>query len=518
MPQANNDDWEDLTPGASAATAVADKPSDDEWEDVYNPQAIKTSAGAPDKPGFFSTVKTDIGNMVAPLYGGHGVQLEDSQAFKKKFDAMSPTDKATQVAKTKAGIAGMPHSDIASTESQNYQGRVASGQSVPRAAAETAYELGGGANMTGFDTAVKSGNAGEALGHLAAPPVLAGATHGAAKVIEHAPMIANGVASVASAIPEATQAGKDWIGTKMRVEPTPGTVGKLKSVSTLKPGVKALANVGKLVGGPELINWLSPDHPDLPDKITADAQEAANTKNAQFDKAAQIKQDKLTKASQKAAQDLEDTRNQHAEDLLNRQVQQDKLDAAKAKADNTLMRSQRTAQTQQGADMAKEIEYNKKQSKLATDAADENRQRDAKAATDSAKQLQQAHDDHAKTLQDLEAHRQKTLADREKLNNQWGSALNSRGESGAEVGAPTVNTAPESAVGSPSSQDLITRTRKIRIAGERPSAADLKQAGDMTQVPDEVLKVLAKNGDMIAKGEYENRRLKGSLGIIRRLN
>lgn len=66
-------------------------------------------------------------------------------------------------------------------------------------------------------------------------------------------------------------------------------------------------------------------------------------------------------------------------------------------------------------------------------------------------------------------------------------------------------------------QDLISRSQKIRIAGESPSAADLKSAGDMTQVPDDVVETLAKQGDMIAKNEWNSRRLKGQLGIIKKL-
>jgi hypothetical protein len=58
-----------------------------------------------------------------------------------------------------------------------------------------------------------------------------------------------------------------------------------------------------------------------------------------------------------------------------------------------------------------------------------------------------------------------------------------------------------------SSGDLISRTRKITIPGEEPTAMDLKRAGDLTQAPLERLKTLAKFGDKLAQNEL-NRRLK----------
>lgn len=60
---------------------------------------------------------------------------------------------------------------------------------------------------------------------------------------------------------------KDWLGTKFRTEPTAdtvttrGTLDKAKSFSTLKPGVKAVASIAKVVGGPEVVNAVIPEHP-----------------------------------------------------------------------------------------------------------------------------------------------------------------------------------------------------------------------------------------------------------------
>lgn len=60
---------------------------------------------------------------------------------------------------------------------------------------------------------------------------------------------------------------------------------------------------------------------------------------------------------------------------------------------------------------------------------------------------------------------------------------------------------PEDAV----SQDLITRTKPLVRPGEPPTAAELKRAGDLTQVPLETLKRLAKFGDKLAQNELVRR-------------
>ena len=57
--------------------------------------------------------------------------------------------------------------------------------------------------------------------------------------------------------------------------------------------------------------------------------------------------------------------------------------------------------------------------------------------------------------------------------------------------------------GSP--QDLITRTKPLVRPGEAPTAAELKRAGDLTQVPLAQLKILAKFGDKLAQNELVRR-------------
>lgn len=56
-----------------------------------------------------------------------------------------------------------------------------------------------------------------------------------------------------------------------------------------------------------------------------------------------------------------------------------------------------------------------------------------------------------------------------------------------------------------STSDLITRNRKISIAGEEPSPSDLKRAGDLTQAPLSRLRALAKFDDKLAQSELRRR-------------
>jgi len=95
-----------------------------------------------------------------------------------------------------------------------------------------------------------------------------------------------------------------------------------------------------------------------------------------------------------------------------------------------------------------------------------------------------------------------------------------RGDPFNPKSAPTIVTDPfqvpeEAAVsdpfspsrsGSPSGNDLISRTKKLVVPGEEPTAADIKRAGDLTQAPLNRLQQLAKFGDRLAQNEI-NRRL-----------
>jgi flagellar biosynthesis GTPase FlhF len=245
-------------------------------------------------------------------------------------------------------------------------------------------------------------------------------------------------------------------------------------------------------------------------KELTEAQEAATKENTARQNAARVESERLQKAADKAKQDAEDARNQHAEDLMRRQREQDKLDdeANRAAREAKAARDKPLEQEAQ-ARMRRQKEQDALD-KAATKAAD-----DAQAARDQhAEDLirrQKEQDgldaNHAKALKDLEDARQKELAANEKFIEQHAAALNRRGgvekmTPPTETGTPKGNTTP---FGGP--QDLITRTKKLVIPGEKPTPEDLKRAGDMTQTPLPTLKILAKNGDELAKNEI-NRRLR----------
>jgi hypothetical protein len=76
-------------------------------------------------------------------------------------------------------------------------------------------------------------------------------------------IIGEGVPSIAAALiggdlPRLEET-KDAIGRTLR---NPGNLGDVKKVSTLKPGVNAAASTFKLLGGPEIVNAIVPDHPN----------------------------------------------------------------------------------------------------------------------------------------------------------------------------------------------------------------------------------------------------------------
>lgn len=319
---AAQDQWEDVAPPPARAPSAR---QDDEWEDVG------TTASAPltpEKPGFFHTVARDVISMVKPLVGQGGTEFEDPEKFRQRFAAMTPEQQEAQRKQTRATAAALPHSDIASTEAANYQRRVGEGQSVPRALAETTYEAGGGANMTGFDEAVKQGNTAEALGHLAAPVALGAA----GKVIEMAPDAAGSYQSV-----------KDSIGNAMRTEK-----------GTLKPGVRAVARVGgaaaggaigsavgapsggAIVGGmagPGVVDLLTPNRPPppgvapvFPEASEFYANEGAE-RNAILKRGENEPQSGVAPTEPSAGEFYENK----AIDLINRQRAQDALDRQAAR-------------------------------------------------------------------------------------------------------------------------------------------------------------------------------------------
>lgn len=299
----------------------------------------------------------------------------------------------------------------------------------------------------------------------------------------------------AGALEDATPSIKDAIGLRLRnqgrINPDTGvaTPGALKSFMKI-PGIKGVANAVV---------------PDNPNPI------GYNMRIPGVVETPEEAQVRLQKISDDAKYARDQAFAKRGDSMMKRQAYQDSLDAAKTKADNALARSQRSTQTQQGQSMANEIEYNKELSRQATEAADQNRQKDLQSQQDEDQRVQDLHDQFQKSLEDLESSRQKQLSDRGRLNDQFASALNRRGGtplqgaiSGDSVqGNPTPFGRPSEFTGN----DLISRTRQITIPGDEPTPGDLKRAGDLTQAPLAKLQTLAKFGDKLAQNEI-NRRLK----------
>jgi hypothetical protein len=236
-----------------------------------------------------------------------------------------------------------------------------------------------------------------------------------------------------------------------------GSVPDIVTKGPLKPIPRAISSAFRLVGGPQIADAVIPGHPEPIGETSRLGQipdEAQPTKQAEM----------LEQATQDAKDARDQALTQRGQDLMARQANQNKLDAAKVKADNALARSQKSAQMQQGADMNAEIEYNKDLSRRATEAAEENRQRTERASQAEDQRIQVLHDQFSKSLSDLEAHRQATLAARGKLNDQWGTALNRRGNVASGTLSPN---APEELQGNPTPftpQDLMGRDIAERAA------------------------------------------------------
>ena len=224
---------------------------------------------------------------------------------------------------------------------------------------------------------------------------------------------------------------------------------------------------------------------------------------------ARIESDRLQKAADKARQDAEDARNQHAEDLMRRQREQDRLDDQARKAERDAKAAREKPLEQKAQDLMrrqKEQDALDKAAKKAADEAQAARDEHAEDLIRRQKEQDTLDAKHAKALKDLEDARQKELTANEKFIQQHAEALNRRGDVAKmtppteTVGTPKGNATP---FGSP--QDLITRTKKLVIPGEKPTAEDLKRAGDMTQFQLPKLKALAAHGDELAKNEINRR-------------
>lgn len=289
--------------------------------------------------------------------------------------------------------------------------------------------------------------------------------------------------------------------------------------------------IGAMAGyklGPSLMDRLFPEPASQVQARTdfqntqqvAEAQEAAIKEDAQRTNSQRIATARAVRDEQASRDQLWQARDSMAQDLMTRQAAQDKLDAADVRATNAAARSRKDMQDdidngfiQKGQDLMRRQQQQDALDKEAARAAQEAQDaRDQHAQDLMTRQQQQDALDaqHAKALQNLQTARQQELAQTEKFRLQYATSLNSRGGTpagGIPQGNPTPfgPSVPAPSAPSSSPQDLISRTKKLVIPGEAPSAEDLKRAGDFTQVPLSRLKLLASWGDSLAQNEIIRR-------------
>jgi hypothetical protein len=243
----------------------------------------------------------------------------------------------------------------------------------------------------------------------------------------------------------------------------------------------------------------------------AEAQEAAIKEDTQRTNVQRAATAKAAAAEQASRDQLWQARDSMAQDLMTRQAVQDKLDAADVRAANAAARARREMQDdidkgyiQKGQDLMnrqKQQDALDKESQRAAQEAQDNRDQHAQDLMNRQKEQDALDAQHAKSLAALEKARQAELSAGERFKQQDADARNSRGD------IPQGNPTPFSPANAPASspQDLITRTKKLVVPGEAPSAEDLKRAGDFTQVPLARLRLLASWGDALAKNEIIRR-------------
>lgn len=276
--------------------------------------------------------------------------------------------------------------------------------------------------------------------------------------------------------------------------------------------------------GPSLMDRLFPEPSAAVDARTAfqntqqiaESQEAAIKEDAQRTNAQRVATARAVSQEQASRDQLWQARDSMAQDLMTRQAVQDKLDASDVRAANAAARSKREMQDdldnqriQQGQDLMnrqKQQDALDKEASRAAQEAQDSRDQHAQDLMNRQKQQDALDAQHAQALQALEDARQKELASGERFKNQQAQSLNARGPA-----IPQGNPTPFGSSNAPAQpqgltpQDLISRTKKLVVPGEAPSADDLKRAGDFTQVPLPRLKLLSSWGDKLAQNEIIRR-------------
>ena len=440
---------------------------------------ITDSPDQTSKPGFWDAAKSDAAGFVQGLASG-GSPFDVGGAVKKG-----------------AGLA------------QDYAARQAEGRSPLYNAAATAVSETPIMNTRPMEESANAGDAAGVLGHTVVPVAQA-----------VAPLAGEGLLRAGSA-------AREGIGGAIHTpegELTPGA-----SLTGKVAGGAAGAAIGSTIGheyigamagyklGPSLMDRLFPEPAEQVaarsnfqnTQQIAEAQEAAIKEDAQRTNAQRIATKRAVAAEQASRDQLWQARDSMAQDLMTRQAVQDKLDAADVRAANAAARSKRQMQDdidngyiQKGQDL---MNRQKQQ-----DALDQEASRAAKEAQDARDQHAQDLMNRQKQQDALDAQHAQSLAALEKARQ---TELSAQGRFRQQGEIPQGNPTPFGASASPSEaapmtgspQDLISRTKKLVVPGEAPSAEDLKRAGDFTQVPLARLKLLSSWGDKLAQNEIIRR-------------
>lgn len=250
-PGVAQDQWEDVTPGpvVNAASARTSKGAD-EWEDVGTPQTFAPGSyqkkpGGPVLTSEPPTTGTYVGDAARGALSAVGV----GPAKPGRSLIGSEMDAGRQLASGLSRSVSQANEEAGRMTHEGRYGPAALAMTIPNLEAHGAEAIAAGLEHGGKD--VLSGD----------PETMA---HGAGEIA----MNALPVAEVGPRnLRELSTDVKDAVGRAARVEPTVdntstrGNLAEPKKFSSLKPGVKAVASVAKMVGGPEVVNAVVPEHP-----------------------------------------------------------------------------------------------------------------------------------------------------------------------------------------------------------------------------------------------------------------
>ena len=329
-------DWETVTPGALVAKGASAPTDDDGWETVdASPRSPRNSE---------ASLVQNRPRQVVPLpvpatLGRPAMPGVSSRYAGPQSVALTPQMRAsreemlTQPAK---GISELAHGNIRLGVSDLIEGfgKLA----FPLVAMTAPFEIGPTIAATVTGTAAQKGTEYLAPKLGASPETtrmlsdVAGAAGGVAGANLTPENVISAATGTKDAVVDTARGTKDWFGSKLREEPTVDTVstrGNIdapKRIATLKPGIKALASLGKVVGGPEVVNAIVPEHP---------------TRIGPFSRLSNrvpVPEPELPGVPPTEPR-VEDFYQNKAEDLVSRQKEQDAIDRKAARDERTASKS-----------------------------------------------------------------------------------------------------------------------------------------------------------------------------------